>query len=152
MFDVLVYVLEHCQQAEVAQDTQAVARKLSEAGFDDSDISTALAWLAGAAREPRAGRASAMLPGLASRVLARREAAKLEAESHGFLLRLEECGILDPDSRERVLERIVAAPVDLLSLEQIKLVALIVLWQRGNASGPLVTEDVFFDSGAHLPN
>lgn len=152
MFDVLVYVFENCQQAEVAQDTQGVARKLSEAGFDDSDISTALSWLAGAAREPRAGKASVAVPGLAARVLARREAAKLDPDSHGFLLRLEECGILDPDSRERVLERIVAAPVDLLSLEQIKLVALMVLWQRGDASGPLVTEDVFFDSGMHLLN
>ncbi len=152
MFDVLVYVLEHCQQAEVAQDTQGVARKLHEAGFDESDISTALSWLAGAARDPRVGRTEIALPSLASRVLARREVDKLDAESHGFLLRLETCGILDPDSRERVLERIVAAPVDLLSLEQIKLVALMVLWQRGNASGPLVTEDVFFDSGAHVPN
>ena len=67
-------------------------------------------------------------------------------------MRLEECGILDPDSRERVLERIVAAPVEQMSLEQIKLVALMILWQRGEASGPLVTEDVFFDYGDHLPN
>lgn len=152
MFDVLVYVFENCQQAEVAQDAQSVARKLSEAGFDDSDISTALSWLAGTTREPRAGKTSVTDGGSTLRVLADREAAKLDAESHGFLLRLEGCGILDPDSRERILERIVAAPMEQLSLEQIKLVALMTLWQRGLASGPLITEDVFFDSGSHLPN
>lgn len=152
MFDVLVYVLEHCHQTEVVQDAQNVARKLSEAGFDEADISTALAWLAGVAREPRAGSAGRPCPGADSRVLAPREAAKLDAESHGFLLRLEGCGMLDPDSRERVLERIVAAPLDRLSLEQIKFVALMVLWQRGKTSGLLVTEDAFSDSGARLLN
>src|SRR3954470_11801667 len=53
MYDVLVYLFENCQQAEVSDDRERVARKLSAAGFEDSDISEALHWLAGVARMPR---------------------------------------------------------------------------------------------------
>jgi Smg protein len=148
MFDILVYVLEHCQRTEVMQDTEGVARKLSDAGFDEPDISAALSWLAGATREPRAAWRPVPRPGEAHRILAARESTRLDAESHGFLWRLEDCGVLDAESRERVLERIVAAPVDALSLDQIKLVVLMVLWQRGEASGAQVAEDAYFGTGA----
>jgi uncharacterized protein Smg (DUF494 family) len=50
MYDVLVYLFENCQQADVAYDRERVAKKLSAAGFEDADISEALHWLAGVAR------------------------------------------------------------------------------------------------------
>ena len=55
MYDVLVYVFENCQQTEVAHDSDRVAKKLSAAGFEDSDISEALHWLAGVLTGPHAG-------------------------------------------------------------------------------------------------
>ena len=47
MYDILVYVFENCQQYELSSEKERVAKKLSAAGFDDSDISEALSWLAG---------------------------------------------------------------------------------------------------------
>ena len=72
MYDVLVYVFENCQQTEVAHDSDRVAKKLSAAGFEDSDISEALHWLAGvltrAARRPRQpARREALVPRLRAR-------------------------------------------------------------------------------------
>ena len=96
MYDILVYLFENCQQAELAYDRERVAKKLSAAGFEDSDISEALHWLAGVTRAPRA--ALERLPGFALRAsgLTRpREAAKLDAQCRGFLLTLEQSGILD---------------------------------------------------------
>jgi len=55
MYDILVYLFENCQQAELAYDRERVAKKLSAAGFDDSDISEALHWLAGVLRARRTG-------------------------------------------------------------------------------------------------
>ena len=52
MYDILVYLFENCQQAELAYDRDRVAKKLSAAGFEDSDISEALHWLAGVLRAP----------------------------------------------------------------------------------------------------
>jgi Smg protein len=56
MYDVLVFLFENCQQAEIAYDRERVAKKLSAAGFEDSDISEALHWLAGMALTPRSVR------------------------------------------------------------------------------------------------
>ena len=53
MYDVLVYLFENCQQAELADDRERVARKLSAAGFEDSDITEALHWLAGVLHAPQ---------------------------------------------------------------------------------------------------
>ena len=75
MYDVLVFLFENCQQAELAYDQERVARKLSAAGFEDSDISEALHWLAGMTHTPRSVRekakpalvvANALKPRLAS--------------------------------------------------------------------------------------
>ena len=61
MYDILVFLFENCQQAELAYDSDRVAKKLSAAGFEDADISEALHWLAGMGRTPVAEPAA--LPG-----------------------------------------------------------------------------------------
>ena len=38
MYDILVYLFENCQQYELSSEKERVAKKLSAAGFDDSDI------------------------------------------------------------------------------------------------------------------
>ena len=56
MYDILAYLFENCQQAELTYDRERVAKKLSAAGFEDTDISEALHWLAGVMRAPQEGR------------------------------------------------------------------------------------------------
>jgi Smg protein len=53
MYDILVFLFENCQQAELAYDSDRVAKKLSAAGFEDSDISEAMHWLAGVLQAPQ---------------------------------------------------------------------------------------------------
>src|SRR5262245_50266393 len=112
MYDILVYVFENCQQAELAYDRERVAKKLSAAGFEDSDISEALHWLAGVARAPQSGLQGLPASRHAFRAYAAREAAKLDAQCRGFLLTLEQSGILDLQTREIVIERALAATGD----------------------------------------
>src|ERR1051326_3577032 len=130
MYDILAFLFENCQQAELAYDRERVAKKLSAAGFEDSDISEALHWLAGVMRAPQQGREP--LPDLqrSFRAYAPRELAKLDAECRGFLITLEHSGILSPQTRELVIERSLAAGGDSLTLEQLKLVVLMVLWNQ----------------------
>jgi Smg protein len=151
MYDVLVYLFENCQQAEVSDDRDRVARKLSAAGFEDSDISEALHWLAGVARTPRV---YAPLPDARSsfRAFAPRELSKLDAECRGFLITLEQSGILTPQTREIVLERSLAASGQNLSVEQLKLIVLMVLWNQQTPTSQLLAEDLFMSSTGRLPN
>jgi len=150
MYDILVFVFENCQQADVAYDRDRVAKKLSAAGFEDSDISEALHWLAGMARAPQGVREP--LPDARSsfRAYAPRELAKLDARCRGFLLTLEQSGILNAETRELVLERALAASGEVLSLEQLKLVVLMVLWNQQTATSRLVAEDLFTAPHARL--
>jgi len=109
MYEVLAYVYEHYERADLAYNGDKIARKLSAAGFEREEIHTALRWLAGM----RAGATgeSPMMPDVdaAHRVYSPRELAKLDTASLGYLLMLEHSGVLCPQTREQVLERALAA-------------------------------------------
>ena len=152
MYEVLVYLFENCQQAELADDRERVARKLSAAGFEDADISEALHWLAGVVRTART--TSSPLPDTRTsfRAFAPRELAKLDAHCRGFLITLEQSGILTAETRELVLERSLAASGPSLSLDQLKLIVLMVLWNQKTPTSQLVAEDLFSAAQPRLPN
>jgi Smg protein len=150
MYDILVFLFENCQQAELAYDRERIAKKLSAAGFEDSDISEALHWLAGMAAAPRSVREPLPDARASFRAYAPRELAKLDAACRGFLLTLEHSGILSAETRELVIERALAASGDMLSLEQLKLVVLMVLWNQQTPTSRLVAEDLFTASHPRL--
>jgi Smg protein len=152
MYDVLVYVFENCKQNEVAYDSDRVAKKLSAAGFEDSDISEALQWLAGVLRAPQAGLANLPDAQRSFRAYAPRELAKLDAQCRGFLITLEHSGILNAQTRELVIERSLAAAGESLTLEQLKLIVLMVLWNQQTPTSRLVAEDLFSAPHARLPS
>jgi len=152
MYDILVFLFENCQQAELAYDSDRVAKKLSAAGFEDSDISEALHWLDGMQQASQAVREP--LPDLRTsfRAYAPRELAKLDAACRGFLLTLEQSGILNAETREVVIERALAAAGDSLSLEQLKLVVLMVVWNQQMPTSRLLAEDLFSAPQERLPS
>ena len=152
MYEILVYVFENCQQADLAHDSELVAKKLSAAGFEDTDISEALSWLAGVGRVPH--RNFAPIPDSYStfRAYAPKELAKLDTECRGFMLTLEQSGILSPQVREHVIERALAATGSALSLEQLKLIVLMVLWNQQTPTSRLLAEDLFTLQHERLPS
>ena len=150
MYDILAYLFENCRQADFAQDREGVAQRLAAAGFDGSDISAAMHWLAGLAAAPHD--AGPLLPDARAsfRAFAPRELAKLDAPCRGFLMTLEQSGILGAPARELVIERCLAAPGAALTLEQLKLVVLMVLWNQQTPTSRLVAEDLFTAPHARL--
>jgi Smg protein len=152
MFDILVFVFENCRQTDVSHDPERVARKLSAAGFDDTEISAALSWLAGVVRTPQRSLAPLPESGTAFRAFAPKELAKLDADCRGFLLFLERSGILSPASREHVIERALATAGETLSLDQIKLIVVMVLWSQQAPASQLVAEELLAARGERLPN
>ena len=152
MYDVLVYVFENCQQYELSNEKERVAKKLSAAGFDDSDISEALTWLAGVVRGPHRSLAPLPESGAGFRAYAPRELARLDAECRGLLIYFEQSAILTPQMREHVIERALAATGDGLTIEQLKLIVLMVLWNQQTPSSRLVAEDLLSPVGTRLPS
>jgi Smg protein len=153
MYDILVYLFEHCQRQELRHDCAHVAKKLSDAGFEESDISEALSWLAGVVRGP--DRSLAPLPGAraAARIYAPRELARLDAECRGLIERLEQSAILSPQTREHVIERaLAAASGEPLTAAQLRLIVLMVLWNDETPTSRLVAEELLSPAGGRLPS
>lgn len=85
----------------------------------------------------------------ASRVYAAEEMERLGASCRGFLAFLEQAGVLDPATRERVIDRVMALETTDIDLEQLKWVLLMVLFnQPGRESMYAWMEDFVFDHGA----
>lgn len=152
MYDILVYLFENYQRSDLVQDSDRVAKKLSAAGFDDSDISEALTWLAGVARRPQLVLAPLPQKDAVFRAYAPRELAKLDADCRGFLLALEHSGILTPQTREHVIERALAAAGYALTLQEIKLIVLMVLWNEQAPASRLVAEELLAPAQPRLPS
>ena len=152
MYDVLVYLYEHCQRTDLSHDNQMITRKLSAAGFEDTDISEALAWLAGVCVRAHPGGASLPESARGVRTFADRECAKLDAGCRGFLMHLEHLGVLAPELRELVVDRAMAAAGRTLSLEQLRLIVLMVLWNLETPESRLFVEDLLAPAHDRLPH
>ncbi|HEY5635967.1 MAG TPA: DUF494 domain-containing protein [Burkholderiales bacterium] len=154
MYDVLAYLYQNYRHVELTHHGERLSRKLSAAGFDGDDISDAFSWLAGL--RTVAWQARAPLPDARPcfRVYAPKELARLDLECRRFLAALENAGILAPDSREQVIERAMAAAGGPLSLTQLKLLTLMVLWHRKIPGSCMVAEEIFEQeqSAARKPN
>ncbi|MGW8248112.1 MAG: DUF494 family protein [Acidiferrobacterales bacterium] len=149
MFDVLMYLFENYMEedTEFNPDQESLTTELSQAGFPRVEISKAFSWLEGLSdlRD-----SAAYLPDEASatslRVYSENEMKKLDCESRGFLLFMEQSGVLDSISRELVIDRVMALELDEVSIEQLKWVILMVMFNRpGQEHAYALLEDVVFD-------
>ena len=136
ILDVLLYLFEHYFTNDTVppvgdRDTlqgSPLFSELTEAGFSPAEIGKAFDWL-DALAEQRPQSATPRING-PTRVFHGPELEKLDVESRGFLLFLEQHGVLDPDQRELVLDRAIALDQDELDLDDLKWVVLMVLFNQ----------------------
>jgi Smg protein len=152
MYDIFVYLFENCHRTDLAQDNELIVRKLSAAGFEESDISEALSWLAGMLHAPHRSHEPLPGPTRAMRTYAAKECAKLDAGCRGLVMHLENIGVLDPVLRELVVDRAMAASGRSLSLDQLKLIVLMVLWNLETPASRLIAEELLSSDEHRLPN
>jgi Smg protein len=128
VFDVLIYLFEKFMDGAIGDrpDADAVRTDLMEAGFPPLEITKALDWLDSLADMPDLGQ----LTPPAFRVFSFSEEARLDADARGLLMFLEQTGILAPESREQVIDRVMALDEDYLTLDNLKWIVLMVLFSR----------------------
>ncbi len=146
MFDVLVYLYESYIDASACPDSALLARKLSAAGFEDEEISAALEWLADLRHVAREIEVCARPSKDSTRIYAELELNRLDAECRGFLSFLETAGALDGAHRELIIERAMALDGFALTIERLKLITLMVLWQRDQPIDALLAAELLHDS------
>jgi Smg protein len=129
VLDVLMYLFESYidDENDVELDRETLQAKLIEAGFHHREIEKAFDWLEGLAGWQDMPRGD--LPASRTmRLYHASEARKLDRECRGFLMFLEQTGILTPTSRELVIDRVMALDDEQLDLDQLKWIILMVLF------------------------
>jgi Smg protein len=150
VFDVLVYLYENYGALHACPDADSLTKRLTAAGFDDEEISEALAWLSGLEQVTQQSIAVGPESDSAFRIYAKVEVDRLGNEAIGFLSFLEHAGQLTPTQREIVIERALAtqeAPVD---LEMLKVIVLMVLWSQQADIDVLLLEELLDDGEVRL--
>lgn len=149
MFDVLMYLFENYymeDEAQRAPDRELIQTELHEAGFPTTEVNQAFDWLEGLACQANSGLQNPQTT-KAIRVFSTQECTRLDTECQGFLLFLEQIGILNSLSRELIIERAMALETDDFDIGQLKWVVLMVLFnQPGEEAAYAWIEDLVFDS------
>ncbi len=152
VFDVLMYLFERYNEedADFEPDRDELQRQLLEAGFEGGEVERAFDWLDGLAN----GQAQPMeaMRSTSMRVYSEAEHDRLDSRARGFLTFLEQVGVLDPRSREVIIDRAMALDEDAVDLDQLKWVSLMVLFNQPEFEGPFhwLEEIVFDDRPAYL--
>lgn len=148
MFDVLVYLYEHYWRADACPEAALLARKLSAVGFEEDEITEALAWLGGL-QEVSQHAVLAPSDG-ATRVYSTVELERLGPEALGFLQFLESAKVLTPTLREVVMDRVVALPRGPVALDDFKILVLLVFWSLDEEPDALILDELFVDDEDRL--
>jgi len=150
VLDVLMYLFENYQAGEFSDaDNQATIRdELIAAGFPEEEVGNAFSWLDGLAETRQLPLIFG--PSCALRMYARDEMARLSGECRGFLLYLEQLGILTMHAREMVIDRLMALNED-VDLERVKWVCLLVLMNEPESEAAFAhVEEMVYYAGEFL--
>jgi Smg protein len=142
MFAVLMYLFENHMQnncrLHLTEDILMI--ELERAGFNSAIIDRALDWLEGllAVQEN-----TIFLPmATSSRVHNCYETHRLSRDVRGFLLFLQQKGILNTITRELVIDRLIAIEDQEIELHHVKWVTLLVLFNQPNEEVALACMEV----------
>lgn len=145
VLDVLMYLFQNYMDddADPDPDRESIQTELLAAGFPSREIQQAFEWL-----DSLIDRQAAPLPVNPSscRIYVEPELAKLDVECRGFLLFLEQSDVLGSETRELVIDRVMALETDDIGLHQLKWIILMVLFnQPGQEEAYAWLEDLVFD-------
>ncbi len=159
MFEVLVFVYENYYAGEDCPEPAHLQRKLTAVGFDAEEIDDALVWLKGLQLAAQSGMPKAdtqAIPDPATiwfqqpspnsvRVYHNYEKNHLGKQCLGFISFLESTGCLPAHMREVVIDRALAVPSAPVSLEDLKIIILMVFWSFGQEPDILILDELCDD-------
>ncbi len=145
VLDVLMYLFQNYMDddADADPDRESIQTELLAAGFPSREVQQAFEWL-----DSLTDRQAVPLPvnPCSCRIYVEQELVRLNVECRGFLLFLEQSGILNSETRELVIDRVMALETDDIGLHQLKWIILMVLFnQPGQEEAYAWLEDLVFD-------
>lgn len=150
MFDILMYLFENYihSDVEIMVDHEELTEELTRAGFHQEEIIKAIAWLEKLAELQDSDRHPYVFKGnqTATRIYTAQEIQRLDTECRGFLMFLENIQVLDTETREMVIDRVMELDMTEIALEDLKWVVLMVLFNVPGREGAYNTmEQLLFE-------
>ncbi|EPE37479.1 protein smg [Candidatus Photodesmus katoptron] len=147
MMDILMYLFEAYiySDIELKVDQEALESELLQAGFHEKDIDKVLDWLGELAALQKSDAYSAILTSseTSARIYTDKEIQRINLESRGFLLFLEQIKVLTTETREMVIDRVMGLEASDFELEDLKWIVLMVLFNvPGNENSYILLEDL----------
>ncbi|MDO8811837.1 MAG: DUF494 domain-containing protein [Gallionella sp.] len=141
MFEILMYLFESYFDAGSYPEPDKLSRKLSAAGFEGEEISEALTWLS-ALQQQNPDSYPDTLEHAGLRHFADLELQRISLEARQFLIFAEQQKMISAVEREMIIDRAVALQQENIKLDKLKLIMLMVLWNRHRELDPLLVEEL----------
>jgi Smg protein len=141
MFEILMFLFESYFDAGSYPEPDKLSRKLSAAGFEGEEISEALTWLS-ALNDQNPDSYPDTLEHNGQRYFAELELQFISFEARQFLIFAEQQHLISAVEREMIIDRSIALKHENLALDKLKLIMLMVLWNRHQDLDPLLIEEL----------
>ncbi|MBB1385538.1 DUF494 domain-containing protein [Pseudoalteromonas sp. SG45-5] len=155
MFDILMYLFENYihSEADIFAEQNELTDELLRAGFNKPEIFKALDWLEQLADLQHNDESPYLIanPQHAMRIFTESECQRLSVECRSFLMFIEQIGVINSVTREMVMDRLAALDKLNISLEDLKWIVLMVLFNvPGSEKAYEQMEDLIFDEPSEL--
>jgi Smg protein len=145
MFEVLVFMFENYFAHHAEPAHEVLTQELAAAGFADTDINGAVSWfdeMQSMLAQPPAiycHKDSGM------RIFACYELKKINLESISFILFLQQANVINDVERDLIIDRAMALKQEHISIEEMRWITMIALWNTGREKDYLFVEDAMFN-------
>jgi Smg protein len=139
MFDILLYLYDNYLVTDIHPDAESLSRKLAAVGFESDDIDRALNWLATLDQLELTDDAIASA---GQRCYTTEEMQRIEPEGIGFLIHLENAGLLPGRAREWVIEQALALEDPEVPADKIKWITLLAISRLNGPGDAIWLEDL----------
>lgn len=141
MFEILMYLFESYFDIGNYPEADKLSRKLHAAGFEGEDIDEALTWLS-ALQLQNTESYPATLAHSGIRCFAELELQRISFEALEFIMFSVRQNMITAVEREIIIDRAIALQQKELGVDKLKLIMLMVLWNRHQDLDPLLVEEL----------
>lgn len=141
MIEVIAFLMENFQDVDACPPREDLGELLEEYGFDDDEIGDVLTCLDVLKHKPVIP-ADALRQSTGMRVYCAEELDVLPEDVRGLLHFLEQNEALNPEQREFIIHALMNLPVDDITIDQTKVLALLVLWAHKTELPTLIGDEL----------
>ena len=129
--DVLLYLFEYYSEDPVRETRSnfEIRKHLKGAGFEDNVINHAMDWVE-IFKGPVDSTEITSPRSLSARVFSDEEKSLLDSECQNYIIRLEKFGLLTPQKRELLIDKLTSIGFEPMDIEVVKALSILMLFQE----------------------